>query len=394
MVNLKKITASVLAAAMMLSMTACSVSKIDDNSSKENSSSESSVSETSKDNTNGPAIGVSYEELQQKLVMEVNEGKFEIDYENGGNNLTDEEIQKVIQGLRERYDYDPADVEKIKKLATGEERPENSILATLHTTMGDIKLVLYPEAAPLAVENFVTHSLNGFYNGVSFHRVINDFMIQSGDPNGDGTGGGSIWNGNWFKDEFTTPYFNYRGAISMANMGPNTNGSQFFIVQADNKNSIAHFMVNAVLDDAESFPYEILDLSLLTMYVSDEKAKLQREIYDKIDEITGEEGNTDGKFDEEIKQVTAEMAEKANAKLQGMMDAGINEEIIKKYMPIIEYYFTVGGTPHLDNVHTVFGYVTEGMDVVDSIAKVETDENDMPKEKILIMGIEIEMPEK
>ncbi|WP_017756269.1 peptidylprolyl isomerase [Calidifontibacillus oryziterrae] len=105
-------------------------------------------------------------------------------------------------------------------------------IVTLKTTKGNIVIKLFPEQAPKAVENFVTHSKNGYYNGLTFHRVISDFMIQGGDPEGNGKGGESIW-GEPFEDEFSSQLFNFRGALSMANAGPNTNGSQFFIVQAD-----------------------------------------------------------------------------------------------------------------------------------------------------------------
>lgn len=105
------------------------------------------------------------------------------------------------------------------------------IVATMQTTVGEIKILLFPDAAPKAVENFVKHSENGYYNGIIFHRVIPDFMIQGGDPTGTGRGGESIW-GDSFEDEFSVDYHNIRGALSMANAGPGTNGSQFFIVQA------------------------------------------------------------------------------------------------------------------------------------------------------------------
>ena len=104
-------------------------------------------------------------------------------------------------------------------------------VAIMHTNHGDISIRLFPEKAPLAVENFTTHAKNGYYNGITFHRVINDFMIQGGDPTGTGCGGESIW-GHSFKDEFSPELHNLRGALSMANAGPGTNGSQFFIVQA------------------------------------------------------------------------------------------------------------------------------------------------------------------
>lgn len=106
----------------------------------------------------------------------------------------------------------------------------NDVRATLKTNYGDIALALFPDQAPKAVENFLTHAKNGYYDNVLFHRVINDFMIQTGDPEGTGRGGESIW-GKPFKDEFSKGLFNIRGALSMANAGPATNGSQFFIVQ-------------------------------------------------------------------------------------------------------------------------------------------------------------------
>ncbi len=106
------------------------------------------------------------------------------------------------------------------------------MIATMKTSMGDIKIRLFPSEAPKAVENFATHAKNGYYNGLIFHRVINDFMIQGGDPEGTGCGGESIW-GRPFEDEFCVDLHNLRGALSMANSGPGTNGSQFFIVQAD-----------------------------------------------------------------------------------------------------------------------------------------------------------------
>lgn len=96
---------------------------------------------------------------------------------------------------------------------------------------GDIKVKFFNNVAPKAVENFVTHAKNGYYNGTTFHRVINDFMIQGGDPTATGGGGDSIW-GRDFEDEFSYTLVPYRGALCMANAGENTNGSQFFIEQA------------------------------------------------------------------------------------------------------------------------------------------------------------------
>jgi peptidylprolyl isomerase domain and WD repeat-containing protein 1 len=105
---------------------------------------------------------------------------------------------------------------------------ESGTSAILHTTMGDIHLRLFPSVAPKAVENFTTHARNGYYNNTIFHRVIRKFMIQGGDPNGDGTGGESIWGGE-FEDEFSSLKHDKPYTLSMANAGPNTNGSQFFI---------------------------------------------------------------------------------------------------------------------------------------------------------------------
>ena len=183
-------------------------------------------------------------------------------------------------------------------------------LAVMHTNMGDIKIKLFPEKAPKTVENFVTHSKNGYYNGLKFHRVINDFMIQGGDPRGNGTGGESIWGGS-FPDEFDPELHNLRGALSMANSGPNTNGSQFFIVQA--------------------------------------------------------------------REVPANMLEQ----MRDLEDNGFPADITAAYAEL-------GGTPWLDFRHTVFGQVTDGMDVVDAIAAVETN-NDVPCEDVVISSIDIEI---
>lgn len=106
-------------------------------------------------------------------------------------------------------------------------------MATIHTSQGDIVLKLFPEIVPKTVENFTTHAKDGYYNGTIFHRVIDNFMIQGGDPLGNGTGGESIWGGT-FDDEFSDQLSNIKGSIAMANSGPNTNGSQFFINQVDN----------------------------------------------------------------------------------------------------------------------------------------------------------------
>jgi peptidyl-prolyl cis-trans isomerase B (cyclophilin B) len=100
-------------------------------------------------------------------------------------------------------------------------------MTTLHTSQGPIAIELFPEDAPKTVENFVKLAGDGFYDGLTFHRVIPDFMVQAGCPKGDGTGGP----GYTFEDEANQHHV-VRGALAMANAGPNTNGSQFFIVTA------------------------------------------------------------------------------------------------------------------------------------------------------------------
>jgi len=105
-------------------------------------------------------------------------------------------------------------------------------IAVLETTKGNIEIELRDDLAPKTVENFSTHIKNGYYNGLIFHRIIKNFMIQGGDPTGTGRGGESIWGGK-FQDEFNAKaMFNKVGILAMANAGPNTNGSQFFITTA------------------------------------------------------------------------------------------------------------------------------------------------------------------
>jgi len=106
-----------------------------------------------------------------------------------------------------------------------------NINVVFETTQGKIEFELYPDIAPLAVENFTTHVKNGYYNHVAFHRIIHNFMIQGGDPTETGRGGESIWKKD-FKDEFKNKVFDKAGILAMANRGPTTNGSQFFITTA------------------------------------------------------------------------------------------------------------------------------------------------------------------
>ena len=113
-------------------------------------------------------------------------------------------------------------------LAAGEKAP----VVELQTNQGTIVLKMFPKASPLAVENFVTHAKNGYYNGTIFHRVIKGFMIQGGDPTGTGRGGESIWHKEFKNENTPNLVFDRPYLLAMANHGPNTNGSQFFITVA------------------------------------------------------------------------------------------------------------------------------------------------------------------
>ena len=125
--------------------------------------------------------------------------------------------------------------------------------ATIKTNLGEIKIQLFEKQAPKTVNNFVQLAEKGYYDGVIFHRVIPDFMIQGGDPTGTGRGGKSIY-GKAFEDEFSDLLFNFTGALSMANAGPNTNGSQFFIVSNE------HVPANMIEQmKVVGYPQEIID---------------------------------------------------------------------------------------------------------------------------------------
>lgn len=112
------------------------------------------------------------------------------------------------------------------------EMQEKNPIVKIETNMGSFEVTLFPKVAPKACENFLTHAKKEYYNGTIFHRVIPGFMAQGGDPQGTGRGGVSIW-GNTFEDECTNSLkFDKAGYLAMANAGPNTNGSQFFVTTA------------------------------------------------------------------------------------------------------------------------------------------------------------------
>lgn len=142
-------------------------------------------------------------------------------------------------------------LDQLRPLATNEET------LTMKTSLGDLTIRLFPDRAPKACENFRTLAKNGYYDGLTFHRVIRDFCVQGGDPTGTGMGGESIWKKS-FEDEFDPALHNYYGALSMANSGPDTNGSQFFfVVKKDVPGEMIDEMEKA--GEAYGFPPEVVD---------------------------------------------------------------------------------------------------------------------------------------
>lgn len=155
------------------------------------------------------AMGVSHDKIKEKA-----------DYIT--KTLEEDGIFNALEGfgmVEKELNFPQVDIEAV-------EGP----IATIKTNHGDMRIKLFPDHAPKTVANFIALSKDGYYDGVIFHRIIKDFMIQGGDPTGTGMGGDSIY-GESFEDEFSEELYNIRGALSMANAGPNTNGSQFFIVQ-------------------------------------------------------------------------------------------------------------------------------------------------------------------
>ncbi len=185
---------------------------------------------------------------------------------------------------------------------------EGDPIAIIKTNMGDIKVKLFPKEAPKAVENFTTHAKNGYYDNLIFHRVINDFMIQGGDPKGDGTGGESIW-GSPFEDEFSLDLLNYRGALSMANSGENTNGSQFFIV---NKKTVSDDDISYL--EESGYPDQLIKLYKENGGTEwlDFRHTVFGQVYegmDVVDKISGVKVNSEDKPVEDVIIKTIEIKE-------------------------------------------------------------------------------------
>ena len=241
-----------------------------------------------------------------------------------------------------------------KELGFQLEKPEiGEQIVILHTSKGDIAIRLFPEAAPKAVENFVTHVRNGYYNGLTFHRVMQDFMIQGGDPEGTGSGGESIW-GKDFEDEFDQKLINITGAVSMANSGKNTNGSQFFINQCDPEN----------FGERETYSPEY-------------REEVAKDLYEQMVKSYGQE-TVDKYYPGGWKDI-------------------ITDQYVYEWIPeeAWELYEKHGGNLHLDGAyrreggHTVFGQVIDGMDVVEAIAGVVTDSNGKPVVAVTIESAEV-----
>ncbi|MDB7088941.1 peptidylprolyl isomerase [Enterococcus mundtii] len=150
---------------------------------------------------------------------------------SNGSDTASSSTKESTEKTTETSTVESIDLNSLELPQLNTEVADNEDLVEMVTTKGTIKIKLFPELAPKAVENFMTHAKDGYYDGVTFHRVIQDFMIQGGDPDGNGTGGESIW-GEGFETEISNQLYNIRGALSMARtQDPNSNGSQFFIVQ-------------------------------------------------------------------------------------------------------------------------------------------------------------------
>ena len=237
---------------------------------------------------------------------------------------------------------------------------EGDTVAIIHTNMGDIAIRLFPEAAPKTVENFITLAQQGKYNGVIFHRVIKDFMIQGGDfEKGDGTGGSSIYEGGKFEDEFNDKLLNLRGSLAMANAGPGTNGSQFFINQGGPTGKTAEQL-------KAQYDFETLYASMVSYY--------NQYVTYYGDYFTA-----------------------MYPTIESFIDANGGLSPDSRLVPdeVWELYAQYGGNLHLDGAwrssggHTVFGQVYAGMDVVDAIAGVKTGTNDKPEADVIIQSVEI-----
>ncbi len=227
--------------------------------------------------------------------------------------------------------------------------------AVLHTNYGDVYIRLFPELAPKTVENFTGLIEKGYYDDLIFHRIIEGFCVQGGDPQGDGTGGESLW-GKDFEDEFSDKLVNIAYSVAMANAGPGTNGSQFFINHSTTKTI-----------DRSQFDYDTM-IATYTAY------------YQQYVSAYGDS------FKQQFPTV--------ESFLNGYV-GGINPDSRLVPEEVWKLYEAHGGNISLDGAwraqggHTVFGQVYAGQDVVDKIAAVEVDENDKPVKDVVIESAEV-----
>ena len=232
-------------------------------------------------------------------------------------------------------------------------------IVVLETTKGNIYMRLFPNSAPITVANFVALVEAGYYNGITFHRVINDFMIQCGDPTGTGSGGDSVW-GAEFEDEFNANLLNIRGSVAMANVSvANTNSSQFFINQA------------SAPINKQNYDYKTAYDSIVSQYGEQIKAEYENN-KDKYPEFADADAYLEALVDYNIVNTLGILG-------KDVSDAAWN--LYKKH----------GGNIHLDGAfkggyggHSVFAQVFSGMAVVDEIAKVGVDTNYKPTSDVVV----------
>ena len=214
--------------------------------------------------------------------------------QNTTQNKTQSGTQNSTQTTLNTFDFESA---AKKQMALPEEGEQ---IAIMHVKdYGDVYMKFFPEVAPKAVENFVKHSQDGYYNGLTFHRVINEFMIQGGDPLGTGTGGESIW-GQGFGTELDYSLVPYRGSLCMAMSSlPNSIGSQFFITQAHYSENMANTLKNY------GYPEKLLNEyknygGYLSLYLQYTVFGQVYEGMDIVDKIVGVSTNSNDKPDTDV----------------------------------------------------------------------------------------------
>ncbi|NOY36992.1 MAG: peptidylprolyl isomerase [Chlorobi bacterium] len=237
----------------------------------------------------------------------------------------------------------------------------------METTMGNIKIRLY-DKTPQHRDNFIKLVNEGFYNGVLFHRVINDFMIQSGDPDSKtaspGVALGNGGPGYTIPAEFDTSLYHKKGALAAARTSDQVNpeksssGSQFYIVEGKK-------YTDADLDNMETRINDMNKQAIFYLFYKREREKA---------EATGKEVDPAA-----IQENAIRLTRDSLFKYTEFHFPSSHREVYK----------TIGGTPFLDNSYTVFGEIVEGMDVVDKISSVSTDERDRPKKDVRILKMKV-----